>query len=86
MLLDLGPRRRQGRSVPQAAVLNRMVLPSPRRRPHRSLWIKVILPSAHYECLRPLAACSSTVRLSRELKEADMTTTELYQGSRCELE
>jgi prevent-host-death family protein len=46
----------------------------------------VILPSAHYECLRPLAACSSTVRLSRELKEADMTTTELYQGSRCEME
>jgi prevent-host-death family protein len=46
----------------------------------------VILPFAQYERLRRLAAYSSMVRLSRELEDVDVTATELYRASRCELE
>ncbi len=46
----------------------------------------VILPFAEYERLRRLLGYSSMVRLSRELKEAGVTATELYEASRSELE
>ena len=46
----------------------------------------VILPFEEYEHLRRLLAYSSMVRLSRELKEAGVTATELYETSRRELE
>ena len=46
----------------------------------------VILPFAEYERLRRLLGYSSMVRLSRELKEAGVKATELYEASRSELE
>jgi prevent-host-death family protein len=46
----------------------------------------VILPFEEYERLRRLHAYSSMVRLSRELEEAGVTATELYEASRKELE
>ncbi len=46
----------------------------------------VLLPFAEYERLRRLQAYSSLVRLSREMKEAGVTATELYETSRRELE
>jgi len=46
----------------------------------------VILPFSEYERLRRLWAYSSMVRLSRELKEAGVTATELHEASRRDLE
>jgi prevent-host-death family protein len=46
----------------------------------------VILPFEEYERLRRLRAYSRMVRLSRELEEAGVTATELYEASRRELE
>jgi prevent-host-death family protein len=46
----------------------------------------VILPFAEYERLRRLRGYSSMLRLSRELKDAGVTATELHEASRHELE
>lgn len=46
----------------------------------------VILPYEEYERLQRLRAYAGMVRLARELREAGVTATEIYEESRRELE